>query len=115
MRRKPHDSTMGRILTTITITNRLDQGAAARKLIPADAVRSVTLPNVWVDTGATTLGLPRNVIEQLGLELLKEVDVATATGIGKPGFFKMLSSLLWDEKEPLSALSFRAGKIRFWA
>jgi clan AA aspartic protease len=88
MRHKPHDFTMGRILTTITVTNRLDQGAASRNLIPTAAVRSVTLHNVLVDTGATTLCLPKNVIEQLGLELLKEVDVATANGISQARIFQ---------------------------
>lgn len=88
MRRKTLDSTMGKILTTITVTNRLDQGAAARKLIPEDEVRSITLDKVLVDTGATTLCLPAAAIAQLGLELLKEVDVGTATGIGKARIFQ---------------------------
>lgn len=41
-----------------------------------------------VDTGATTLCLPAGVISQLGLSILKEVDVATATGFGKAGIFQ---------------------------
>lgn len=32
-----------------------------------------------VDTGATTFRLPTEVIQQLGLNLLREVPVATAT------------------------------------
>lgn len=39
---------MGRITTTIVITNRLDQGLAARGSIPANQVRSVTLEDVLV-------------------------------------------------------------------
>ena len=34
---------MGKILTTLTVTNRLNQGLAARGGIPADEVRTVTL------------------------------------------------------------------------
>ena len=79
---------MGRILTTLTITNRIDQGLAARGIITLDEVRSLTLNNVLVDTGATTLCLPKSAIAQLGLEILKEVDVETANGIGKARIFQ---------------------------
>lgn len=41
-----------------------------------------------VDTGATTLCLPTNIISQLGLSLLREVDVATATGFRKARIFQ---------------------------
>ena len=71
---------MGRIITTLIITNRLDQGLAERGLMPRDDVRTITMKDVLVDTSATTLCLPANVIAKLGLTLLKEVDVATATG-----------------------------------
>ncbi|MDY7014664.1 MAG: aspartyl protease family protein [Cyanobacteriota bacterium] len=79
---------MGRILTTLTVTNRADQAVAERGFIPRDRVRSVTLDNVLVDTGATTLCLPSGIINQLGLQLLKEVDVETANGIGKARIFQ---------------------------
>ncbi|NEP61685.1 MAG: aspartyl protease [Symploca sp. SIO2G7] len=79
---------MGRILTSVAITNRIDQALAQRDLISDAQVRSVTLDNVLVDTGATTLCLPSETIAQLGLEILKEVDVETATGIGKCRIFR---------------------------
>ena len=79
---------MGRIIITLTITNRIDQGLAARGIITLDEVRSLTLNNVLVDTGATTLCLPKSAIAQLGLEILKEVDVETANGIGKARIFQ---------------------------
>lgn len=79
---------VGKITTQIVITNRLDQGLAQRGVIPADEVRSITLENVLVDTGATTLCLPQDVVAQLGLQLLKEVPVATATGMGRARVFE---------------------------
>ena len=79
---------LGKITTTLIITNRLDQGLATRGIIPSEQVRSVILKNVLVDTGATTLCLPASVIAELGLELLREVDVETATGIGKARIFQ---------------------------
>lgn len=88
MRHKTQGNDVGKILTRLTITNRADEITAARGYVPADQIRSVTLENVLVDTGATTLCLPAKVIAQLGLELLKEVDVGTATGIGKARIFQ---------------------------
>ncbi|MDB9526467.1 aspartyl protease family protein [Oscillatoria sp. CS-180] len=82
------DQAMGKILTTLTITNRADQILASRQVIPTDEIRSVTLNNVLVDTGATTLCLSAEAIKQLGLELLKEVDVATAAGFSKARIFQ---------------------------
>jgi predicted aspartyl protease len=79
---------MGKILTTLTITNRIDQANAKQGLIPAEAVRSVTIEQVLVDTGATTLCLPADAIAQLGLDLLREVDVSTAVGLSKARIFQ---------------------------
>ena len=72
---------MDKVHTQITIINRADQIRAEDGTIPAEEVRSLTLNQVLVDTGATTLCLPSNLISQLGLKLLKEVPVATAMGI----------------------------------
>jgi clan AA aspartic protease len=80
--------TVGRIITRLTITNRIDEARAASGDIAADAVRSVILDNVLVDTGATTLCLPREVIAQLGLALLREATVSTANGIGRVRIFQ---------------------------
>jgi predicted aspartyl protease len=72
---------MGKVHAQITIINRADQIRAEDGTIPAEEVRSLTLRQVLVDTGATTLCLPSDLIAQLGLKLLNEVPVATATGI----------------------------------
>lgn len=84
----PTEAAMGKIFTTLTITNRADQILLSRKLIPPEEVRSLTLQNVLVDTGATTLCLPGDAIAQLGLELLKEVTVATAAGLNTAHIFR---------------------------
>ncbi|MCL1467676.1 retroviral-like aspartic protease family protein [Argonema galeatum] len=79
---------MGKITTTLSIANHADQVLAERGFIAPDEMRSIALKNVLVDTGATTLCLPQNVIAQLGLKLLKEVPVETATGIGQARIFE---------------------------
>ncbi len=79
---------MGKVLATVKITNRIDQALLDRGVISPEELRSVTLKNVLIDTGATTLCLPPEVIAQLGLEILKEVDVSTATGVSKARIFQ---------------------------
>ncbi|QSJ16713.1 aspartyl protease [Nostoc sp. UHCC 0702] len=85
------DKIMGKVTTTITVTNRIDQILAERGFIKADQIRSVTLENVLVDTGATRLCLPENIISELGLVLQGEVDVKIAVGVHKVRIFRELS------------------------
>jgi predicted aspartyl protease len=80
--------TMGKVTTTITVTNHIDQILAERGFIPEEQIRSITLHDVLVDTGVTRLCLPRNIILDLGLPLQGEVDVKIATGIEKACIYK---------------------------
>jgi predicted aspartyl protease len=73
---------MGTVRTPLVIANHRDQGLAAAGYIPPDQVRQVSLDGVLVDTGATTLALPTDVIAQLGLPLRREVAISTAAGKG---------------------------------
>ena len=79
---------MGQVITTITVTNRIDQVLAERGFIPAGEIRSFTLDQVLVDTGATLLALPAPIISQLGLSLLGETNVETAAGVRKGRIFQ---------------------------
>ncbi len=79
---------MGKILTRITVTNHVDQILAERGIIPASGIRSVTLDDVLVDTGATLLWLPRETVVALGAEPLREVNVNTATGLERTRIFR---------------------------
>lgn len=82
---------MGKVTTTLIITNRIDQILAERGFIPADQIRSLTLDDVLVDSGATRLCLPANIISDLGLVLQREVDVKIAVGVQKVRIFRELS------------------------
>jgi clan AA aspartic protease len=73
-------TTVGRIVVALTVVNHEDEIAARRGDIPAEAIRSVDLENVLVDTGATSLCLPPDVIAQLGLPALGQVRAKTAAG-----------------------------------
>lgn len=81
---------MGKVTTTITITSQTDRTLAERGFIQPEQIRSVTLHNVLVDTGATRLCLPKNIILDLGLPLQGEADVKIATGVQKVRVFQML-------------------------
>jgi predicted aspartyl protease len=64
----------------LTITNRADQVLAERGMMRPEEVRTVTLDNVLVDTGATLLGLPADVIARLGLAYRQYVTAQMAAG-----------------------------------
>ena len=81
------DKQMGQVLTTITVTNRIDQVLADRGFISPDEIRTLTLDRVLVDTGATLLSLPAHIISQLGLIQVGERDVETSAGIKKGRIF----------------------------
>ena len=72
---------MGQVIAAITITNHIDQILAERGFILESEVRTVTLDNVLVDTGATLLSLPTAVVEKLGLPVSGSTEVKTANGL----------------------------------
>ena len=101
---------MGKIYTSITVINRADQILAAAAVISPDQIRSLTLENVLVDTGATTLCLMPEVISRLGLQLLKEVDVATAKGIGKARIFRDATLIIAGREGTFECLELPGGQ-----
>lgn len=100
---------MGKVFATLTIINRADQILAEAGVKREDEIRSITLPNVLVDTGATTLCLPPQAIAKLGLKLLKEVDVATAMGIGKARIFRDATLSMFDREGTFECLELPGG------
>lgn len=84
---KPITEKMGQVKTTVVLTNLWDHGLASRGALPPDEVRSLTLHDVLVDTGATLLALPSDLIRQLGLDFIRPVEVRTANGIIHSGIY----------------------------
>ncbi|NET37022.1 MAG: aspartyl protease [Cyanothece sp. SIO1E1] len=101
---------MGKIVTTLVITNRADQILAKRGVIPEAEIRSIRLDNVLVDTGATTLCLPKDTIQKLGLDLLKQVDVETATGLSQARIFQDAKISLLDREGTFECLELPGGR-----
>jgi clan AA aspartic protease len=71
---------MGRVLTEATVYNLGDLIEAERGKLERDAVRKVTIPEALVDTGATTLSMPRSLLDQIGLTKQYEKRAITAGG-----------------------------------
>jgi predicted aspartyl protease len=72
---------MGKVLTKATIANIHDLVDAKLGRLPADQVRRLTVTDALVDSGATTLGLPKQLIDQLGLIKQFEKRAMTAGGL----------------------------------
>ncbi len=101
---------MGLVTATITVTNLVDEILQERGFITDSDVRSVTLENVIVDTGATRLCLPAPIIQQLGLTLDEEVEVKTAAGIQKARLFKRLSLSVGERKGEFNCMELPGGE-----
>jgi clan AA aspartic protease len=103
------EKVMGKVHTKLIIINRADQVLAENNFITEDKIRSVTLEGVLVDTGATTLCLPPEIIAQLGLKLLKEVNVATAMGITTARIFRDATISLYGREGTFECLELPGG------
>ncbi|OAI42207.1 hypothetical protein AYO38_11600 [bacterium SCGC AG-212-C10] len=71
---------MGKVRTEMRLVNSLDLFRVKDRRLDPSGVRALDLTEVLVDTGATTLCLPADLVDQLGLEDAEEVPVETASG-----------------------------------
>lgn len=66
--------------TEIRLANLADLILAKEGVIPTEEVRSITVEDALVDTGASRLSLPSPIIEQLGLVPVGRLPSKTANG-----------------------------------
>ena len=62
---------MGKVAVSARIENVYDLHEVSLGTRPVDAVRAVDIADALVDTGASTLSLPKRMITQLGLQFLR--------------------------------------------
>lgn len=74
------DTEMGKIVVMLTLTNWADRVLSERGFISEKEVRSLSVDNALVDTGATRLCLPADLIQKLGLKQTGTIDAQTAMG-----------------------------------
>jgi clan AA aspartic protease len=71
-------ATIGKILVTATIENLQDLYDYERNLLPKEQVRRVEVNDAMVDTGATTLAVPKRLIAQIGLRPVRTRQARTS-------------------------------------
>ena len=76
---------MGKVIVSAKIENIGDLEEVFKERISLDQVRRVELDDVLVDTGASTLSMPKRLIDQLGLRLLGMRQARTANGMATFG------------------------------
>jgi predicted aspartyl protease len=81
---------MGKVLVTAKMENLFDLENRERGLLPADQVRSVEVSDALVDTGATSLLLPKRLITALGL---RHFRTRTVRGVGGSTPLPMFSAV----------------------
>lgn len=100
---------MGRIYIDIEVTNTDDLALASREIITPDQVRHFRLENVLVDTGATTLCLPAEMIRRLGLTRFQEEEVAIATGTAKIRSFESVKLKIGERSTTVDVMELPEG------
>ncbi len=94
---------MGRVLQTAMLRNSADLVYAQQGKLPMDEVRSLEV-EFMVDTGASYICLPKQMIQQLGLVKQKEKDVRTANGVVKRGVFSPVNITIFDRDADLNVM-----------
>jgi predicted aspartyl protease len=72
--------TMGRVIVKAKMQNLGDLYDVSKGQLTPDKVRTVEVDDALVDTGATSLSMPKRLIEQLGLRPYKTRRAMTAAG-----------------------------------
>ena len=72
---------MGRVTVAAKIENVSELFLARQGRFPSDQVHRIEVSDALVDTGATTLSMPRSLIEQLNLIPLRSLTARTTAGL----------------------------------
>jgi predicted aspartyl protease len=72
--------TMGRVTVKAKIENLSDLHHVETQVLPSEQVRLVEVDDALVDTGATMLSMPKNLIERLGLKPVRTRKAVTSAG-----------------------------------
>ncbi len=102
--------TMGRITAQLTISNRGDEVMAERGVLAPEKVRRISVDDALVDTDATLLCLPRELIKRLGLPLLREAQASTSAGMRRVRVFRDASITLLGRTGTFECLELPGGK-----
>lgn len=71
---------MGQVLVEVKIENGGDVYDFDKGRIKPEEIRTLIVPDALVDTGATTLSMPKSMLEKLGLKYLRSRPARTSAG-----------------------------------
>ena len=80
-------ATVGRVVVSAKIENVIDLYAASKGQLPDDQVRRIEVSDAFVDTGASHLGMPKPMIERLGLSQITKGRARTTAGSREFGIY----------------------------
>jgi predicted aspartyl protease len=80
-------TTVGRVIVSAKIENVIDLYAVSRGQIPDDQVHRIEVADALVDTGATLLGMTKQLIERLGIEQIGTGRARTTIGLASFGIY----------------------------
>jgi predicted aspartyl protease len=80
-------ATVGKVIVAAKIENLFDIEEVFKGRISEDQVRRLDVDDAMVDTGATSLSLPKRLIAQLGLRQLRTGRARTAGGLTTFGIY----------------------------
>jgi predicted aspartyl protease len=78
-------ATVGKVIVSAKIENLVDLEDVHSGRLGLDQVRRIELDDALVDTGASTISMPKRLIDQLGLRLLGMRQARTANGMATFG------------------------------
>jgi len=95
---------MGRVLTEAKIENIKDLWASESGLRRPEDVRSLTVSDALVDTGATLLSLPTRVIHELGLSKAGNKRVTSSAGPTMANMYEAVRLTIQDRSCTMDVL-----------
>jgi predicted aspartyl protease len=81
-------ATAGKVIVSAKIENLFDIEEVFKGQISEDRVRRLEVDDAMVDTGATSLSLPKRMIDELGLRQLRTARAKTAAGFATFGVYR---------------------------
>jgi predicted aspartyl protease len=80
-------ATVGKILVSAKIENVVDLYSASKGQIPDDQVRRIEVTDAQVDTGASHLGMPKHLIDHLGIPQVSSGRAKTTSWLRTFGIY----------------------------
>jgi predicted aspartyl protease len=81
------ETDMGRVTTHVRIENASDHWRAHNGEIDQSDVRCVEVDDALIDTGCSSLAMPKRLIDQLGLQFLRARQVRGVGGLRESGVY----------------------------